>query len=320
MYFLKTLSPSRQDFIWLCVAVFFAFLATLLFDFSDNYVKWAQQYEASELDEIPFMLLITAIATTWYASRRFKETQAEVELRKEAERKASVLLAENKALARHAIQVQEDERRHLYRELHDDLGQYLTAIRLDAVSIPRRGAQAIESHGQRIAAHTEHIQKAFKNIIHRMRPEALDSHGLKEAIRLMVHAWSQLHPHIHFVVHIDSDCQSVGEEVSIVVYRVVQESLTNIAKYAHAKHISIQLSLAHTANPHLQLLVCDDGRGFDCNQLHSAGFGLLSMRERVETLGGRFEIQSTINQGVTVMVSIPVHLSNHLAFKETYET
>lgn len=306
MFRFHYISKSRKDFVWVCIIVSIAYLATLYFDLSDNFVQWARQYEASEVDELPFIFLITAIASTWYALRRMREVQAEMELRKEAEKKASKLLSENKALARHAIQLQEEERRHLYRELHDDLGQYLTAIRLDAVSIPKRGATAITQHGQRIAAHAEHIQKALRNIIHRMRPEALDAHGLKKAIRHMIQAWHQQHPDIACETFISDDVDCLSDDARLAVYRAVQESLTNIAKYAQSTHIRIFLNISLFPQQELVLSITDNGIGFSKERAFGKGFGLLSMRERVECLNGQLEIESQIGQGTKIEIKIPL--------------
>lgn len=304
--YLKALSPAKFDFLVSSIAVFFAYLATLYFNLSERFVAWAAQHEAIQLDEIPLMLLVAALAATWFAQRRIREIEAEVERRKQAEAQVTLLMQENQSLARHAMQAQEEERRRLVREIHDDLGQYLTAIRLDAAAIPKTGVKAITAHGKRIAAHTEHIQTAFKEIVHRMRPSALDAHGLIEALRLLINEWRKANPNITTHITLEDGGLELPEEVSIVAYRAVQEALTNITKHAKAKAVEILVSV-NAPSQLLILHVKDDGVGSASNSSKS-GFGLIGMRERVENLSGVLTIKSDKHHGLAITASIPIKI------------
>ncbi|MPS49746.1 MAG: PAS domain S-box protein [Methylobacillus sp.] len=221
-----------------------------------------------------------------------------------AERELAVLLKENQALARHAMQVQEEERRNIAREIHDEMGQYLTAIRLELASLPKEGHSFIVEFSARINSHVEHIQQAVRGLIHRLRPTALDAHGLVEAIEQLVNEWKRQHPAIECQLLLDQHCPSLPEKTSIVAYRIVQESLTNIARHAHANRVAISLIRTHgILSDILTVEVQDDGVGFNPH-LPRAGFGLSGMRERVEAEGGTFNIRSE-GRGVVISATLP---------------
>lgn len=222
-----------------------------------------------------------------------------------AERELAILFKENQSLARHAMRVQEEERRNIAREIHDEMGQYLTAIRLDVATLPKDKSAPHAAIALRISSHVEHIQQAVRGLIHKLRPTALDAHGLVEAVEQLVKDWKKQHPQVSFALSLDQSCQSMPEKTSIAAYRIVQESLTNIARHARAQHVSIKLMrtrgiLADT----LSIEIRDDGIGFNTYSPR-AGFGVSGMRERIEAEGGVFTIQSQ-GKGVLVSASIPL--------------
>ncbi|MCB5191644.1 histidine kinase [Methylobacillus arboreus] len=222
-----------------------------------------------------------------------------------AERELAVLLKENQALARHAMQVQEEERRNIAREIHDEMGQYLTAIRLELASLPKDKQHPLTEFAVRINSHVEHIQQAVRGLIHRLRPTALDAHGIAEAIEQLVNEWKKQHPAVDCQLALDKSCLSLPEKISIVAYRIVQESLTNIARHAHANHISIKLiGTRGILSDTLTIEIRDDGVGFNPHTPR-AGFGLSGMRERVEAEGGTFNVQSQ-GKGVVISANLPL--------------
>lgn len=222
-----------------------------------------------------------------------------------AERELAILFKENQSLARHAMRVQEEERRNIAREIHDEMGQYLTAIRLDVATLPKDKTAPHAAIALRISSHIEHIQQAVRGLIHKLRPTALDAHGLVEAVEQLVKDWKKQHPQVSFALSLDPSCQSMSDKTSIAAFRIVQESLTNIARHAAAKHVSIKLMrsrgiLADT----LSIEIRDDGVGFNTYSPR-VGFGVSGMRERIEAEGGVFTIQSQ-GKGVLVSASIPL--------------
>ncbi len=225
-----------------------------------------------------------------------------------AEREMAQLFRQNQELARHAMQVQEDERKRLAQEIHDDLGQYLTAIRLDAASLPKELDSRVMLHGDRIIKHAEHIQHSVKSLIRQLRPKALDEHGLIEAVNILLQEWRLQQPEIVVRQLLDYQCNQLPEKIAIVAYRVVQESLTNVAKHAkHAAHVEVSVQLLPlTDGAQLKIVISDDGLGCVEAKSNRASFGLLGMSERVESVQGVFQFMSKPKQGTKVLVTIPV--------------
>lgn len=221
----------------------------------------------------------------------------------EAERK----LEENRQLT-HLIQRHiEDERRSLARELHDELGQYVTAIKTFAVAIgnkTRVKMPDVAAHAQTIAAAADHIYDGMHNIIHQLRPGALDNLGLSETLRDSVAEWQGQHPDVRFSLNFSGKLDSLGETLNINLYRIVQESVTNALRYAQAT--MLEISLEQQENGTLQLSIKDNGVGMNiCNVDQSQHFGLLGMRERTQALHGTFNLDAAPGQGTCITVTVP---------------
>lgn len=277
------------------------YLLSTGFDLAERFTAWASPLDSYELDELPVLFMALAIASIWFSHRRMREIKNEIRLRVESELALEILAKENQALARHVMQVQEDERRHIARELHDDMAQYLTAIRLDASSLINTADSKVITHGQRIISHAAHIQKTMKDLLHRLRHAALDTHGLIEALTALIHEWKSQHTDIQCESALHESCQNLPLATKIVIYRVVQEALTNIARHAQAAHVKIDLSLNNDTSVHLQ--ISDDGIGFDKPSLRY-GFGLTGMRERIEGAGGKLEVSN--KNGLQIRVNLPL--------------
>ena len=221
----------------------------------------------------------------------------------EAERK----LEENRQLT-HLIQRHiEDERRSLSRELHDELGQYVTAVKTFAVAIGNKTREKmpdVEAHAQTIAAAANHIYDGMHNIIRQLRPGALDNLGLQETLRDSVAEWQSQHPDVRFSLNFSGKLDSLGETLNINLYRIVQESVTNALRYAQAT--MLEISLEQQENGALQLSIKDNGVGMNiCNVDQSQHFGLLGMRERMQALHGTFSLDSVPGEGTAVIVTVP---------------
>ena len=226
--------------------------------------------------------------------------------RKQAEETARKL-EENRQLT-HLIQRHiEDERRSLARELHDELGQYVTAIKTFAVAIAnktRTEMPGIEASAQTIVSAANHIYDGMHNIIRHLRPGSLDNLGLSEALRDAVAGWQAQNPNVTFTLELHGKLDLLGESLNINLYRIVQEAVTNALRHAQADRIEI--SLSRHENGTLTLLIKDNGIGMSmCNVDQSRHFGLLGMRERTQALYGSFSIDSLPEQGSTIMVTIP---------------
>ena len=232
-----------------------------------------------------------------------------------AERKAIEAenkLEENRQIT-HLIQTHiEDERRSLARELHDELGQYVTAIKTFAVAIAnktREKAPDVEASAQTIVAAANHIYDGMHNIISQLRPGALDNLGLVETLKDMVNNVQKQHVDLQINLNLSGQLNDLGESLNINIYRIVQESLNNIIKHAQAKVVDIKLATTKTGA--LELNIKDDGIGMNIDLVDQTNhFGLLGMRERVQGFKGSFEIDSHLSdikmpKGTTINITIP---------------
>jgi len=212
-------------------------------------------------------------------------------------------LEENRQLSQRSMQVQEEERRNLARELHDELGQSLNAIKVDAVNI-RDHTQAqpdVQRSALAIIEVSTQVYDVVRSLMQRLRPVALDDLGLRSAVQYGVDQWQRRHPGVRCRFEAEGDLDGFVEQVNITLYRLVQECLTNVAKHAGASRVTI--SLKRDGNQ-VRFEFEDDGRGFDPAG-KKRGLGLIGLRERVESLGGRFELESAPGSGVRVRAVIP---------------
>ena len=216
-------------------------------------------------------------------------------------------LEENRQVT-HLIQKHiEDERRSLARELHDELGQYVTAIKTFAVAIANKTkekAPEVEASAQTIVAAANHIYDGMHNIIKQLRPGSLDNLGLSETLKDLVNNVQTQNPNLNLELKLSGDLKNLGETLNINLYRMVQESVNNAIKHAEATHMTIDLSTTKTGA--LQLKMHDNGKGMDINAVDQTNhFGLLGMRERVQGLHGSFNLDSELTKGTTIYINIP---------------
>lgn len=226
--------------------------------------------------------------------------------RKQAE-EAEKQLEENRQLT-HLIQRHiEEERRSLARELHDELGQYVTAVKTFAVGISNKTEEKmpdVASNAKTIVSAANHIYDGMHNIIRQLRPGSLDNLGLSETLGDLVSTYQQQHPELKVKLTTRGEVNGFGESVNINIYRVVQEAVNNALKHSKASQIEIRLEVSKSGE--LQLVIKDNGAGMDfCKVDHSRHFGLLGMRERVQALQGTFNIDSELDKGTMIHINIP---------------
>jgi len=201
----------------------------------------------------------------------------------------------------------EEERRAIARELHDELGQCVTAIKTIGAAIANRTkdtASEIHTSAQTIVNVAGHIYDVVHGIIRQLRPSALDHLGLREAVEDLVEIWRGRHPEIGCDLRLRGDVDGLGEAINITVYRVIQECLTNVLRHAEATHAQIEVQRDEAL---LRVTVSDNGKGLSQRgESGSERFGLMGMRERVQALGGEFALQSQPGTGLTVVATIPV--------------
>jgi len=199
----------------------------------------------------------------------------------------------------------EDERRSLARELHDELGQYVSAIKIFAQNITNKsdGNEDIKTSASSVTSAANQIYDGMHNIIRKLRPGALDNLGLNETIKDAVSSWQKQHKNLKFSLKIKGEINNLGEAININIYRIIQESMNNALKHAKANEVSIDLSCLKS---NLKLEFSDNGVGFDKKILkNSKQFGLIGIKERVQSLNGTFELQTSLSKGVKLTILIP---------------
>jgi signal transduction histidine kinase len=205
-------------------------------------------------------------------------------------------------LATHLQQVREEERGHLARELHDELGALLTAAKLDVARLKSRMAGQPPEVAERLQHLTESLNSGIalkRRIIEDLRPSSLANLGLTSALEILAREFSE---RSGVEVAVSLEPVELDEGSQLTVYRIVQESLTNVGKYAEAGQVDV--SVRDYSN-HIEVEVRDNGKGFDPARARPSTHGLAGMRHRVEAAGGRLAIESRPGQGTRIFAVLP---------------
>ncbi len=210
----------------------------------------------------------------------------------------------NRQLTQQLINLQEQERKSLARNLHDDLSQSLTAVQIETTAIlGARRLSSIREGASSILKTVQEIRSAIRNILSNLRPGSIDELGLQQALTDLISTWREHNPSIELHCQIDPELGHESEAVAITVYRLVQEALTNIARHAQAGNVLLSIN---TGDHWLEVSVSDDGIGFNPIDTKS-GFGLMGMRERIQGVGGTFNVTSSSEQGTCVSARLPIY-------------
>jgi len=205
-------------------------------------------------------------------------------------------------LAQHLQTAREDERARLARNLHDELGALLTAAKLDAARIRSRLAGTAPEALERLAHLVDILNSSIalgRRIIEDLRPSTLGTLGLLATLEILAQEYGQSSG---IEVHCDLAPVDLAPSAELMVYRLMQEAITNVTKYAQARQV--WLSLSSTGNQ-VEVSVRDDGIGFDTAVKPNSAYGLLGMRYRVEALGGSLTLQSAPGHGTLIRVWLP---------------
>ncbi|WP_067864621.1 HAMP domain-containing sensor histidine kinase [Neptuniibacter marinus] len=209
---------------------------------------------------------------------------------------------DNARLTHELMRLQEKERAHLARELHDDLGQYLTGIRAQAylIKASANNPDMVSAVGEQITVNCDAMHVSFRQLIRKLHPVILEQLGLLDAIRTLVETWSQSH-HIKVDLHFPESLISLSDENNTHIYRIIQEALNNIARHAQASLVDLTLK---EESDSLKLIVSDNGIGADCSK--GSGLGLRSMQERARCMQGTLNFKQLAEGGSMVSMEIPV--------------
>ena len=232
-------------------------------------------------------------------------SRANIELHREMEERRRIEQARHELLRR-LITSQEDERRRIARDMHDQIGNQLTALNFRISLLKQALEEQTQLQGQvePLEIIGKQLDKEIDSLIWMVRPPEIEMLGLSEAVRSHANNWSE-----HSGIPIDlrtigSVDESIGSETKSTLYRITQEALNNVAKHADAERVGIILEVR---SDQISLIIEDDGHGFDIEEVraNNKGMGMLGMHERAALLDGTVEVESTPSTGTTVIIRIP---------------
>lgn len=249
---------------------------------------------------LAFSLYVSQIRKTQLESEKQKNSlEAERDALESQVRERTARLAQ---LATHLQQAVEEERAHLARELHDELGALLTAAKLDVARLKSRLPADSTDLGDRLKHLTEILNQGIalkRRIIEDLRPSSLSNLGLVASLEILAREFAD---RSGIPVETVLEPVDLDEAAELTIYRMIQEALTNIGKYAEASHIRI---VVKNYVYHAEVTITDDGCGFDTKVLPPSSHGLMGMRHRVEAAGGRLDINSVPGSGTRITGTIP---------------
>ncbi len=216
---------------------------------------------------------------------------------------------ENRRLSTAIVRVQDEERREIARELHDELGPHLFSLRASGAALAGQIAKGqldparIKADLQTMIDRTNVLQQTNRRVLQRLSPAGLAELGLACAITALTETWRSDQPETTLTLHIDGDIDQLDPTASLTVYRVVQEALMNAYRHARATTIAADVTTSGGTQPCIEIRVRDDGDGIA--HVPEDGFGLRGMRERIAALGGQIEISPSDAGGTNLTATIP---------------
>jgi two-component system, NarL family, sensor histidine kinase UhpB len=221
---------------------------------------------------------------------------------------------DKRKLAERTVSLQDQERKEIAHELHDEFGPYLFALRAHVGALMRLAEarepnmDAVRRHGRAILEQVDALQQFTRRILEKLRPVGLADLGLRAALDALQRLWNESHPEITIATTISQSLGDTGETADLTIYRIVQEALTNVFRHADATEVNVSIEpVERTAGPQHDrdfalVRVCDNGHGLMPETRY--GLGLTGMRERLLALGGSLTVAST-DGGVTIEAMVP---------------
>lgn len=221
---------------------------------------------------------------------------------------------DKRLLAERIVSLQDTERKEIARELHDEFGPYLFAVRAHTMSLlrmadaPKPDFDALRKHGKTLIDQVNALQKFNRRVLERLRPVGLSELGLREALGALMGLWREAHPGTDIELEMPETVNEIGETAELTIYRVVQEALTNAFRHAGATRINVMIRAAQINGDGINgraalVQVRDNGSGLSSD--YKPGLGLVGMRERIMALGGTMNVTSTTGGGVAVEALVP---------------
>jgi signal transduction histidine kinase len=250
---------------------------------------------------LPALYLVLRQSVMLEQQQRVSQRLVQAE-RERLETEVAQRTAQLTQLAHHLQTAREDERNRLARDLHDELGALLTSAKLDAARIKSRLAGQAPEALERLVHLVQTLDQVIalkRRIAEDLRPSALGNLGLASTLEILAREFAE---RSGVQVHCSVAPVKLTASAELTVYRLVQEAITNLSKYARAQHVWLSLA---SVDGQVQVAVRDDGVGFDARAMPVSAYGLLGMRFRVEAEGGTLEIVSAPGQGTQVIARLP---------------
>ncbi|MEY3698723.1 MAG: hypothetical protein RL631_1376 [Pseudomonadota bacterium] len=247
-----------------------------------------------------------------YAFNSMADSLQEGMAARERAREATQALAQSRELT-HVIQARiEEVRGQIARELHDELGQQVTAIKSVGMAIAHRAKgvdKQIEDSARMVMDCADAIYEEVHQLVTKLRPLALDRFGLQDALQDLLEEAQSRHPNVQITLSVDAPLDKLADNLATAVYRIMQESLTNALRHAQASHIEMQV---RQNQDKLHIEVKDDGHGPAKDWQSSGHFGVVGMGERAQGLGGHLVFEALLPQGARVWAELPlIHNPTH---------
>jgi len=285
------------------------FLLSAHFQLDETLYAATRQLELLQLDELPAAMGVLLLGLIWLSRKHYRNARRELDARRTAEASLAGALKENRELAQEGLRILESERKHLARELHDELGQYLNAIKLDAVSVRDAAGKVplVQDITRTMIGNIDRVYGVVTGLIRQLRPVGFDELGVTAALEHCVGDWRARLPSASIEMSITGDFTILDETRGLTLFRLVQEALTNVARHARATAVQISIAAGRIADGKrfIDIRIADNGCGVDM-RLPRAGLGLVGMRERVAASGGSIVLASEPGAGFAIQAVLPL--------------
>lgn len=299
-YFLREEQRPRRQTI-LGIAGEIAQLNTAFYRQQQERINASERQFRRDLEQAMLFALLAGVVVSGASILRIAWLERRAQQQHEQAERTGEELRNLSMRLRHGL---EEERRTISRELHDEVGQKLTALRMDLGTLERLRTGDLEGFRQSVTelkALAEQSLRVIRDIAAGLRPSVLDDLGLVPALQQQAREFGK-RSGMRVSVSADGDFEHLSDRRRTYIFRIVQEALTNCAKHSGAHHVAIGL---RSDERQTELTITDDGVGFDATKAGHAGLGLIGIEERVRELGGSVIIDSVKGRGTTIRVGIP---------------
>ncbi len=300
------ITKPTMDLLLISVLAILVLGLSLYFDLCESLIDFVYTQKAYRLDEILVVVLVLVFAFAFFSLRRWLELKAEIEKNNRLFEQVSQAKERLQLLSSQLLDAQESERRRIAHELHDQIGQALTAVKINLQATRKNTPHSNLTRLEDSIFITEEALQQVRNMALDLRPSILDDLGLVVALEWYMER-TALRSGLIVKLELDLD-EKLTPEIEVACFRITQEAVNNIARHAQATTIKLRLS---ATQEQLELSITDDGIGFDPDEAfrratRGNSLGLLGMQERSQLAQGQFQIKTAHGAGTTILVQFPL--------------